>query len=315
MLTRRRVLGAAIESTSGTIETLDETNCEFNVMDLVYQANIDHDKRPSPGSFGHHAATMGMRAATITFKTLLTGDGAGGVPGWASTFLPACGWVNDSGTFSPKTESPGSNVKTLTMAVYEDDGQVKKIRGAAGAWKIAAVDGKVIVVEWTFSGAYQTVVAGSLPSGIDYPEELGMRFAAPETFTLGGSALACLETLEIDSGNTVHLRPCPNNADGSGIATGIVTDRLPMLRMNPEARAVGTEDVFGKWTGGTEEALSLVLDDGTDQITIAAPKAQRINVQEGDRSGQQIEDIEFQCNKSADAGDDELTIAFAAGGS
>ena len=80
--------------------------------------------------------------------------------------------------------------------------------------------------------------------------------------------------------------------------------------MNPESRLVATYDVFGKWLAGTEEALSIVLDDGTDVITFSAPKLQRTNVQEGDRSGLQIDDVSFACNPSS--GDDEFTIAFSA---
>ena len=80
--------------------------------------------------------------------------------------------------------------------------------------------------------------------------------------------------------------------------------------MNPESKLVATDDVFGDWLSGEEQALSIVVSDSDDTITISAPKLQYNNAQEGDREGIEIDDITFQCNPSS--GDDELTIAFAA---
>ena len=82
--------------------------------------------------------------------------------------------------------------------------------------------------------------------------------------------------------------------------------------MDAQSRLVATEDVYGEWLTGTEQALSLVVADDNDTITIAAPKLQRNNIQEGDREGVQIDNITFQLNKSAAAGDDEFTIDFDA---
>lgn len=310
MLTRKRLLAFAAESTSGTAESLANADAAFNAFDIQFIPSIAHDKRQGPGSFGHIAATMGMRAANVQFKTWVTGDGAGGVPTWASTFLPSCGWVNDSGTFSPITSMPDANgVETATIAVYAD-GTIEKIRGAAGTWKAMFSSGKKVLMQWSFWGAYQTRADGSLLTPT-YPTQKPLRFAA-STFTIGGSAPGCIEAIELDAGNVVEPRPCPTNADGSGVATGLVKNRLPVGKLDPESRLVATEDVWGKWLGGTEEALSIALDDGTDVITFAAPKLQRINVQPGDRNGLQVDQIDFQCNKSAAAGDDELTITFAA---
>lgn len=307
-LKRKRVLAAKIESTSGTAETLTASEAAFNAFDVEIQANIPFTQRPSQGSFSHLPAVAGPYGGTLTFKTELFGNGAAGVPGWASSLLPACGWVESTGTFSPATEAPGSNVKTATVAVY-GDGTRKILRGAAGTFQIMMTAGQIIMIEWTFTGVWQPVTDVSILAPT-YPTIIPLRFASA-TLTLGGNAIGCVESLNINAGNNVILRECPTNSDDSGYAAGLITDRRVTGNMNPESRLVATEDIYGDWLSGTEEALNIALTDGTDTITINAPKAQKINVQEGERNGLEIDQIEFQCNKSAAAGNDELTIDFS----
>lgn len=307
LLKRVRVMAAKIESTSGTAETLSASDGAFNAFDVDIQANIEFNERPQQGAMSMLPGVTGPRGGTLSFKTELFGDGAAGTPGWASTLLPACGWVVSTGTFSPTSESPGSNVKTLTMAVYEN-GKRKIMRGAAGTFKIVCNSGQPVMIEWTFTGVWQppTDVAIIAPT---YPTIMPLRFANA-TFTIGGSTPPCMESVEFDAGNQVILRPCPTASDGSGYDAALITSRAVKGTMNPESVLVATDDVFGDWIAHTEQALSLALTDGTDTITIAAPQIQYTNIQEGEREMLQVDQIEFNCNASA-AGDDELTIDFS----
>ena len=83
--------------------------------------------------------------------------------------------------------------------------------------------------------------------------------------------------------------------------------------IDPESSLVATKDPYTEWLARDEAALSVIFDDNIDLITIAAPKLQFSNIQEGERGGNQIDQIDFVCNRSAAAGDDELTITFASG--
>jgi hypothetical protein len=74
----------------------------------------------------------------------------------------------------------------------------------------------------------------------------------------------------------------------------------------------GTKDNYDIWTSMTEEALAFDLENATDKFAIAAPKLQRTNVAIGDRNGVVTDEITFQCNKSAAAGNDELSFTFSA---
>lgn len=306
LLNRVRVLAAKVEATSGTIESLTGSEGAFNAMDVVIQPNIEYMRRMRQGSLSNITGSTGIRAGTCTFKIELTGDGAGGVPAWASVFLPACGWVESTGTFSPKSEAPGSNVKTITVGVYEN-GLKKALRGAAGTFKIFLPTGKPAYLEFTFQGAYVTESDSAILTPT-YPTVKPLRFSGT-TFTIGGSSPACMASIEFDAGNNVVIRECPTASDGSGIAAAMVTDRNVVGKMDPETVLIATNDVYGKWIGHTEEALSIAITDGTDTVTIAAPKLQRTNKQEGERNGVQIDSVDFACNGSS--GNDELTIDFS----
>lgn len=308
LLKRKHVLAAKIETTSGTAESLTAAEAAFNVFDLVMQPTIALTPRPGNGSFSSMTSVPELYGGTCTFRTEIYGDGAGGVPGWASTFLPACGWTNSTGTFSPKSEAPGSNVKTLTLGAYID-GNRFLMRGCAGTFQMIFETGKIAVIEWTFTGVWAGNSAQSLLAPT-YPTALPLR-VGNATFTIG-SWSPCFQNMTIDAGNTVVLRECATNSDSSGYAAAIITDRAVTGTINPEMEAAGTVNNYSIWTAMTEEALAFDLENATDKFAIAAPKLQRINVQQGDRNGVVTDEISFACNRSAAAGNDEFTITFSA---
>jgi len=304
LLYRKSVVAAKIEATAGTAETLGNADAAFNVFNAVIQPEAEFETRERQGAFSHLPGVVAARAGTITFSTELFGDGAGGVPGWASTFLPACGWVNSTGTFTPRAEGPGSNVKTLTIAKYED-GIRKILRGAVGTFEVVFNPGSRVMINWTFRGAWQAVTDLALLAPT-YPTRSPMRSTG--TYTIG-AASHCFSSMTLNAGNEVVMRPCFNPADGTGFFTGIVTNRLPTGTFDPETKVVGTDPRYTRWLAGTEEALSIALADANDTITFAAPKAQITNLQEGNRDVLLVDNITFQMN--GDAGSDELSITFA----
>jgi hypothetical protein len=305
LLTRKRVLAAKIETTPGTAISVGVDDAVFNVFNATMQPTIEFVERTKQGQFSRQTSIGGARMGTCTFSTHIYGDGEAGVPDWASVFFPACGFTESFQVFTPKTDDLGTTVKSLTLALYED-GLIKTLAGAVGTARFVFTAGQPVVIEWTFTGKWVAPADGAILAPT-YDTALPHRWASSTT-TLGGSAIQ-LSSMTIDMGNNVVMREDPS--DASGYTTGLVTDRVVSGSMDPESPLVAGNDTYGKWLAGTEEALSVNLDDGTDDITIAAPKVQRINLQEGDRNGIQIDQIDFQCNASAAAGNDELSITFA----
>lgn len=306
LLRRKTVMAAKIESTAYTAESLAASDSNFNFYDVVCTPNFDIRQRQSANKFSNRKSTTGGRSATVTFKTDIVGNGDGAAPPWADLLLPACGFVDSTNTFTPRSEVPGTNVKTLTIAVYED-GRKKLVKGCVGTGKLVLESGKDAMIEWTFTGAWVQMTDAAILAPT-YPTEIPMRFA--DSTVAIGAFTPCVQKIEFDFGNNVVLREDP--AETSGYKGAIITDRNVIGSIDPEAELVATYDAYGKWLANTEEALSVVLDDGTDVLTITAPKAETTNIDgDGDRNSLRTDPITFQANLNS-SGDDELSLAFTA---
>lgn len=305
LLKRKRVLAAKIESTPGTAESLSASDGAFNAYDVIAQAEIAVESRQSQGSFGRLPGVPGARAGTLSFKVDLGWDGTATLPTWATTLLPMCGWVNSSGTLTPRTEAPGTNVKTGTLATYID-GVKKTIAGACGNVRFVFPSGRMAFAEFSFRGVWQAVADVSLISPT-YPTALPIRYAS--AITTYDSVAMCVEQLTIESGNTIKLRECA--ASAAGFDYGVIVKREPKATANPEAKLVATDDRYGDWLAANEAELSVILDGPSDStIEFSAPKAQIVNAQEGEREGIVIDDIEWMFNKNGATADQELSIVF-----
>lgn len=304
MLYKKRVFAAKVETTPGTAESLTATEGVFNAYVPVTQPDIPFEEREGQGAFSPLSGVPNARSGTVNFEVdMLLGSGA--LPTWASVLLPACGFVEDTGVFAPVTESPGTNVKTLTIGTYED-GMFKRIKGAVGNPVFTFTSGMNVRVAFSFTGIWvpPTDVAIIAPT---YPTTAPLRFAGATALTLG-AATPKIQQMTLDFGNTITLRE--DATDISGYSTAIITGRRITGSINPESVLVATKDYYGEWIARTEQALALTLSQGGLSVAFAAPKLQWTNVQGGDRNGMAIEDLSFVLNRSAAAGDDELTITF-----
>lgn len=307
LLKRKRVLAAKIESTSGTAESVTASDAAFNVYDVVTTQEVDMIQREAQGGFAMEAAIAEGRKGKVAFKIDASWDGTATEPSWADTFLPGCGWVKSGQVFTPRTEAPGSNVKTLTIAVYTD-GVRKLLYGAAGTFKLVCPTGKVAYFEFEFSGIWGGVTDAAILAPT-YPTDKGLRYAS--STTTWNSVALCLENLTLDSGNVVTPRECATNE--SGYHAFLVTNRMVKVTGNPEAKTVATQDRWGKLLDSSEHALTWDLDGPTNsKITIAAPKAQILSINEGDRNGLVTDEIEWSCNRNGSNIDQEASITFTA---
>lgn len=115
----------------------------------------------------------------------------------------------------------------------------------------------------------------------------------------------------LNSGNQITDREDVSTA--AGYISCIITDRQPKVTADPESELVGTDDRFGQWIANTEAALSLVLPGpSSSSFTIAVPKAQITNIQEGNRNRLRTDSIEWMANKNSTTKDQEVSITITA---
>lgn len=303
LLTRKSVLAAAIETDVGVAETLDAGDAAFNIFDCKTVANIPFVERPGQSSFDPLPGTYGGAGGTVTFQTEITGGATD--PSWASVLLPACGFVGATHVYTPRTEAPGTNVKTLTMAFYEN-GRKKVLRGCMGTAVLKLKSGDRAMIEWTFSGLWVAPTDATILAPT-YPTVAPLRFVSA-AFTIG-SWTPKISELSLDLGNNVIMRE--DASDATGYASALVTGRTIKGTMDPEALIIDDYDLYAAWMARTEAALSITLGSTGNKLVIAAPKVQVSKVDDGDRNGMRTDPVEFQCNRSAAAGDDALSLTFS----
>lgn len=312
ILLKTRTLGAKTETTSGTAIALTGSDCSFNAYDVKIEMDIESEEREAQGSFGTLSAVPGGYKGKATFKIDCGWDGTATEPSWADTFLPACGWVKSGQVFTPRSEGPGTNVKTLTIGCYlgpdgSSNGPFKSLSGCMGTFKLVCPTGKMAYFEFDYSGVWITPTDVALPS-VTYPTALPLRYAN-STSTWNSVAL-CVENITLDAGNEVVMREC---ASGNGYEAAMVVDRRIKVTANPEMRKIATENPWTQFTLMTEAALTWSLDGPTNSLfTIAAPKAQLVKVAEGNRNKVVTNELEWSCNKDGSTPDTDASFTFTA---
>ena len=305
LLLKKTVLGGKIESTIGTAETLAAADCTINAYNVVINPETEVEQREGQGGFGKLASIPGARRGRATFSVDLAYDGST-VPAWASTYLPACGLVLSTATYRPRTEVPGSNVKTVTIAAFID-GVRRQIYGAVGNARFILPTGRMGRIEFDFQGVYSDEADVAIPSSINYVNTLPLRVAGGSTSW--ASSNICLESATIDLGNVITARECSTSA--AGIDSFVITDRNIRVTGNPESKLIATQNRYGQFRDATEGILSFTIaGPTTSTVVFSMPKAQIVAKPMGDRNGIMIDQIEWQANKNVDAADEELSFTF-----
>jgi len=301
-LGRRRVIRVDLETVQGTAE--DPPTLEV----LCYDAKIQPDdqmiaREPDGAAGGRIKSERGPATCTCTFRAELRSDGTDALDEGVGACLQACGLNLAASVYSPQTVV--SSQQTVTIDVWRD-GHYERCYGAMGNYTLSGEFGKQVFLEFTFQGLYSQLTDEAMASP-SHSVQPPLRAAAC-TLTLGAYTPK-ISRFSITPNNPVEPREDVTAAEG--VAHYIIgPGRNYVVEMDPEDPATETYDFRGLWLAKTEAALSLLLTDGTVNVTIAAPKLQQMPPQEGMRDSKATFDMQGQCN--ADSGDDELTITTAA---
>lgn len=217
------------------VQTADRN--KLDISDISFQCN--------------KSADAGDDELTITFA------GAGTIPSWAQVLLPACGFVAAGRVYSPTSEAPGSNVKTVTLGVYKD-GTYYKLAGCAGTAVLRLENGQRAMIDFVFTGIWATPADATILAPT-FPTLKAPRFKGSTVTITDGSEdwTPKVSEITIDLGNEVVMREDANQA--SGYAHAIIVDRKVVGTMNPEATLIANQTPEADWLNATEKVLSVVL--------------------------------------------------------
>lgn len=305
LLERKRIIKVILEAEKGT--KLAGTQALL-VEDLEINPDTDFYERKGTGKYLGHAnkGVIGKLGGKCSFKTELRGNGSSGMEAGLAILLQACGLKKTLEVYN--IASGHSDHKNLSIDVWED-GKKKGLAGAAGNVTFEGETGGRMMCNFEFTGIWQAPVDDALPAYA--PSTTAPMMMKGGIFTLATESIKIGRFSLNIGGNVIYRGDIVPTSPASGIAYCMITDfDGPMLNIDPEADLVAGYDYHGAWLAGTEAVVSLVLNDGTDQVTFAIPKFQYREIKEGDRDGIQIEDIIGQCNHST--GDDAVTITAAA---
>lgn len=285
LTTRKRLLEVSLEAIKGEITT---PATDVLVWDLeMAPADEFAERKGSAGYLGHTApgVVAGTGAGKCTFKTELRGSGTG-LDAALAILVQGCGIKKATETYSAVTAH--ADQKTLSMCCYED-GRKKTLIGCTGEVKIAP-EGDIIMCTFDFSGVWQTLADVALPTP-SYSTRLPITWShANRSFTFDSESMK-ISTFEFSTGNEIVPR-----MDMGKILYYMIVDRDPTMTLDPEADLIADYDMHAKQAANTELAVSLVMADADDTVTLAIPKFQIREVGVGDREGIRTDEITGQCN-------------------
>lgn len=293
LVTRKRVMAAAVETTTGTAVAVGATQGVFNVFDHKLDATIPPTERQAQASMSALVPIPGARMGKYIYKTELYN--AASAPPWLSVLLLSCGCQVSTGVYSPLT----SAATTSTQTLYQDGSRQKVLTGCQGNAKFIGEYGKPVMAEWDFMGKWVAPATTSIIAPT-YPTVIPPRFAGA-TLTVGGTAYR-LGKFEFDLGNKVVMRQ--DVTDVTGYRAAFITERKPIIKIPVEALPFGTQDWYAAHLAMTTYAFSMAIGTGTNGIlTLAATNLQLLNPpQDEDRDGLLLDSLEFLCTTStADA--------------
>lgn len=309
LLRRRSVFAAKLETTVGDAIALGAGDGVFNAREFLITPDIPAERREGQGGFNYHKSVPGGMQGTCVITHDIAYSGSA-IPNWATTLLPACGYVAMYSAFNPVSTGPGtatSGPRTITIGHYHD-GKLRQLSGAMGNAVFTFPTGLPAFVTFTFQGKYfenETDVALITPT---YPADQSLRFA-DGSFSWDSVNL-CTASATIDLGNQVIMRECAEANNRTGFKSAVITNRAPIITADPEAVLVATQNRDLQWTEMTTAALAITMNgSGTSTLVFNAPAAQIENKQPGNRNEMITDDMTWLATKDTTP-DRELTIMF-----
>ncbi len=242
------------------------------------------------------------RAGTCNFSIELRGTGALGMELGAAILLQACGLKKTLEVY--QVHSSPADMKTISIDVWQG-GRKKSLAGAMGNVTLEGEAGKRAFLRFELQGVWIAPTDEAVPANA--PSTAQPMLMSGNTFTINSLAVFVMN-YSLNMNNT--LTPIEDHNSAGGVKYFLISQINPQITVDPQAELIADADYFGQHLAGTEVPISQKIDNGTESVTIATPKCQLMDPQEGDRGGKRALDVTFQCNKSA--GNDSVTITVAA---
>ncbi len=301
---RRSVMGAAIETTTGTPVTALAADGVFNVYNFDIQEDSETEERNGQNSFSQLPPVPNAQGGSCTFFTDVYNDVS--TPFWLSRLLTACGFALNTGVYKPSTGA----AETITISHWRD-GMLEQLAGCQGSVRFIFNYGKAVKAQWNFKGVWvqPTDAVNIAPT---FPTDPPPRFmGATLQVNPGGAGNVTglrVSQMEIAVENEITLRP--DQSTSSGYHAAFIVDRKITTTMDPEAQPIATVNWFNQRETGVASVLNCAIGSGTNGIiTFGAPALYHVRPPKDKNRGKiYAHDLAWRHARGAAAGDDELSI-------
>lgn len=304
LLDRICVGAAHLEGVPGVRETLVNGDALHNFINLKVEPTSQMAERKQEGGFHRLPSIPEGTPGTATFQLEMVMDGpTAEKPRWADKFLVSCGMVYSTDHYELSQEPPdltGTAVHTITIGKNEN-GRLKVLYGAMGNVKFNFLAAKRVLMDFEYTGVYDEVLDAAIFTPA-YTIHRPLRFVKGSPVIGPSSWHPILASLVLDLGNVVYLKESGAGTDGYAFA--VVTDRLPKITMNPEARLEAMSALYAGFFASTERDIEWRATMDSDSCEVTATGFQVITPRTGERSGVLVDEIEAQLNNH------DLEIAF-----
>jgi len=324
MLTQKQQIAIKQEATAGVTETVTAADVVLKTGNAEFEADVAMTPREAlSASLSKRGSVVGSRMGKIRWSQYLRGTSTAPVAssnepdfsvpfkGCGAAITVSGGSPNEQSSFKPSTStiSDETNGAYCTVALYED-GKRYMLRGAVGNCVLTHASGLPPKAAFEFTGVLvppPTDTALLVPT---YPTIVEPPFLTAAISILGYTT-ARIQTLTLDFGNQIVMRPDPNNPQG--YITAQIVGRTPVGSFDAEEIIAATKNYWNEWidaqtTGSITTGVFPGGGTNYNQFQVTIPKAKYTKVGLGDREGVATANVEFECLANSDAGNDEWEL-------
>ncbi len=328
-LTNKTTIIAKLEATPYDVAGETLADADFNVRirsDVSYSPEIAEYKRKIlDGTLDHLSSVMGRQTGSCSFTVdMAPGALVNTVPEW-SKLLQACGF-KVIGWDAGSPVAVGSAVEgiswvphvdvthvPITLEVHEQlEGAsaghlVTRFQGAMGNVTLAiGTVGEPVQMKFEFKGAFKSMVDLNFAGRLDPTSLSTVKPGSVLSSTITANGVAQdLDSFEINMNNDIQEWIDPARSTGNRGCYRAMFE--PQMTVNPTLKQLATEPVYTEWLNATQIAVSILVPNGSNpDITLSAPKGQRISLGIGDRNGARTAETNFLLTQNA--GNDTFEI-------
>lgn len=307
LLSRKRLIAAKIETTSGTdsvptgtdallVRNLDITPLSGDVVsrDLI---------RPY---FGNYDQLIAKTSVAVSFEVELAGSGVAGTAPKYDAVLKACAMSGTVVATTSVTYAPVSSSISSCTIYYNVDGVLHKLTGCRGDMSMSCAVGQIPVLKFDMTGVYNapTDTAALVPTFAAQATPLVFRQGNTSAFSIL-SYSAVLQSLEFNLANEIIYRELVG-----GTKEVLLTDRKPAGSVMIEMPTIAAKDFFAASLLTTTGNLTFL--HGTvagNKVQFTAPYVDVTNPTYGDQDSVVMLNIPYVATPSS-AGNDEFQLIF-----